>query len=155
MVPRVFSTLGDWLLSLLRRYDKNGHLPNVLLCRDRGEPTAGFEEGESPVALVRTGDGRELTLIGERLIERGHTLIRFGEVVRCRWITDQNDALDKARLKQTHFDRLILELESGQKVVLEELGPAVFPLIRFFQPIISAVGPNAPMRPSRRKKHQW
>ena len=96
MVPRVFSTLGDWLLSLLRRYDKNGHLPNVLLCRDRGEPTAGFEEGESPVALVRTGDGRELTLIGERLIERGHTLIRFGEVVRCRWITDQNDALDKA-----------------------------------------------------------
>ena len=154
MVPRVFSTPAEWLAALLRRYGKHGDTPNVYIAGEDGVPSAG-QEDERLVALIQTRDGRELVLTGERIIERGQSLIWYGDVVRCHWITDHNDPKEKARLKQTHFDRLILETESGPKVILEELGPVVFPLIRFFDSIISAVGPNAPTRPESRKRRKW
>jgi hypothetical protein len=147
MVPRIFPTAADWLATLLRRWVRKGYTPNVTLAEDGTELAIGLEDGERVVALVRTADGREIILTSVRVVEHGRTVLRYGEVVRCHWITDEPRPRDVRRLKQTHFDRLILDLENGGKVVLEQLGQAVFPLQRFFVSIISAVGPNTPTRP--------
>jgi hypothetical protein len=143
MVPRIFPTPADWLATLLRRWVRKGYALNVTLADDGIELAIGLEDGERVVALVQTADGRAIILTSERVVEQGRTVLRYGEVVRCDWITDEPRPRDLRRLKQTHFDRLILELENGGKVVLVGLGQAVFPMQRFFNSMISAVGPNA------------
>jgi hypothetical protein len=50
--------------------------------------------------------------------------------------------MEHARLKRTHFHRLILELSDGQRVVVEHLGQAVFPLLRFLRSVIHESGPG-------------
>ena len=130
MVPRIFPTAADWLATLLRRWVRKGYALNVTLAEDGIELAVGLEDGERVVALVQTADGRAIVLTSERVVEHGRTVLRYGEVVRCYWITDKLRPRDLRRLKQTHFDRLILELENGAKVVLVGLGQAVFPMQR-------------------------
>jgi hypothetical protein len=133
---------------------EKGYALNVTLAEDGIELAIGLEGGERVVALVQSADGSAIILTSERVVEHGRTVLRYGEVVRCDRITDEPRPRDLRRLKQTHFDRLILELENGGKVVLVGLGQAVFPMQRYFNSIISAVGPNAPTRsdvgPTRR-----
>ncbi len=146
MVPRIFPTTADWLTSLLRRWVRKGYTPNVFLAEDGTLPSIGLGDGECVVALVQTTDGRELLLTGERLVEGGRTLLRYGEIAQCHHITDRLGRGEKALLKQTHFDRLILDLGDGRKVALKQLGQAIFPLLRFFESVITAVGPSGPTR---------
>ena len=136
MVPRMFST-AEWLATLLRRWNRKGYTPNVALAEKGGEPPIRLEKDEWSIALIQTADGRKLFLTSDRIIEGDRTVIRYGEVIRCHWITDHADAQEAARLKQTHCDRLVLDLRDGRKVVLDQLGQAVFPLLRFFQSISS------------------
>src|SRR4051794_24177060 len=134
MVPRMFST-AEWLATLLRRWDRKGYTPNVALAEEGGVPPIRLEEAERSIALVQTADGRQLVLTSGRIVEGDRTVLRYGEVIRCHWITDHADPWEAARLKRTHCHRLILELRDGRTVVLDQLGQAVFPLLRFFQSI--------------------
>jgi hypothetical protein len=134
MVPRMFST-AEWLATLLRRSVRKGDTPNVALAEDGGVPPIRLEEEERSIALVQTADGRQLVLTSDRIVECDRTVLRYSDVVRCRWITDDADPREAARLKQTHWHRLILDLRDGRKVALEQLGQAVFPLLRFFESI--------------------
>src|SRR5262245_55933856 len=99
MVPRVFPTAADWLATLLRRWVRKGYTPNVTWAEDGSELAIGLEDGERVVALVRTADGREIILTSERVVEHGRTVLRYGEVVRCHWMTDEPRPRDVRRLK--------------------------------------------------------
>jgi hypothetical protein len=152
MVPRVFPSPGDWLTCLLRRWAREGWIPNVVLPLDGGELSIDLDDGEMLVALIRTADCREILLTSERVLSEGRTLFKYGEIGYCHWIIEPGttgselSTLEIRRLKQDHFDRLIVVLDSGDKVVLERLGQVVFPLEKFFNSVITAVGPNAPTR---------
>jgi hypothetical protein len=103
----------------------------VALVEDGAKVTSQLEVGEQAIALVKTTDGRDYVFTDRRAIEHDQTAFRYDEVIRCHWITDHPDPMEHARLKRTHFHRLILELSDGQRVVIEYLGQAVFPLLRF------------------------
>ncbi|KAJ3047641.1 hypothetical protein HK102_012869 [Quaeritorhiza haematococci] len=144
MLPRLFPTSEEWLAALLRRDARKGFLPNVTLADTVELPTEGLAEGERPIALLKTDEGRELLLTGVRLMECGRTVFLYDEVVRCHWMTDQHPVDDVRALKEAYWHRLILDLTRGRKVVLKELGQAAFPLLRFFDSI-------APPREASRK----
>lgn len=138
MVPRMFTT-ASWLASLLRRSVAKGHSPNVALVEDGAKTTIQLEDGEQLIAVIQTADGREYVFSDRRAAESDVTLFRYDEIVRCHWITDHPDPRESTRLKRTHFHRLILKLSDGRRVVLEQLGQAVFPLLRFFGSIVPAL----------------
>ena len=133
MVPRAF-TNETWLASLLWRWVRKGYVPNVTLIDDPDAIPIRFNDSESPVAIITTTDGREYVFTSTRVVE-GDTLLWYADVVRCHWITDSPDPWEAARLKRTHSHRLILELVDGQRLVIEQLGHAVFPLLKFFDSI--------------------
>jgi transcription antitermination factor NusG len=54
--------------------------------------------------------------------------------------------MEHARLKRTHFHRLILELSDGRRVVLEQLGQAVFPLLQFLGSVMQQSEPGRTRR---------
>lgn len=134
MVPTAFTT-ATWLATLLRRSVRTGYSPNVSLAEDGGTVPVKLEAGEQPIAVVWADDGREFAFTGTRMVEGGETLFLYADVVRCHWITDDPDRMEAARLKRTHFHRLIVELASGRRVVVEHIGQAVFPLLRFLRSV--------------------
>lgn len=133
MVPKAFTT-ATWLATLLRRWVRKGHSPNVSLAEDGAVVSAALEAGEKLIAVVRADNGRQFVLTDSRVVEGGETLFRYAEVTRCHWITDHPDPIEAARLKRSHFDRLIVEV-SGRRVVIEQIGQAVFPLLRFLESV--------------------
>src|SRR4051794_2123346 len=111
MVPRAFTTAA-WLATLLRRWVRQGYAPNVSLAEDGAAVRGALEVGEQPIAVVHTVGGRGLALTNLRVVTDGSTLFRYSEVARCHWITDH--PMEAARLKRTHFDRLVVELVGGR-----------------------------------------
>lgn len=150
MVPRMFSTSG-WLTTLLWRYAREGHAPNILLAKDVGKfPGGVFLNDERMVAVVRTHDDRELVLTSRRILEHGQTVIGFDEVARCHHMTDHLDQIDSrhprafSRFKLSHYQRLLLDTTGGRRIVLDHLGPAVYPLLRFFRSIANEQAETEP-----------
>jgi hypothetical protein len=136
MVPPAFTT-ATWLAALLRRWVRKGYAPNVSLAEDGAAIPASPDAGEQLIAVVRADGGRVFALTDSRVVENGETLFRYAEVIRCHWITDDPDPMEAARLKRTHFHRIIVELAGGRRAVLEGIGQAVFPLLRFFGSVAS------------------
>jgi hypothetical protein len=136
MVPTAFTT-ATWLATLLRRWVSKGYLPNITLAEDGAVVPVGLEAGEQFIAVVRADDSREFTFTDSRVVSGGATLFRYAEVVRCHWITDNPDSMEAARLKRSHYHRLIVELVGGRQAVIERVGQAVFPLLRFLGSVAS------------------
>jgi len=139
MVPTAFTT-ATWLSTLFRRSVRKGYAPNILLIEDGAALSTRLELGEEPIAVVRNDDGRAFEFTDARVVEDGVTLFRYAEVVRFHWITDNPEPVEAARLKRMHFDRLIIELRGERRVVIERIGQAVFPLLRFLGSVTS--GPH-------------
>jgi hypothetical protein len=130
-------TTASWLAHLLRRWVRAGYGPNISLVEDGATVATPLNDGEQGIAIVHTADGREFVFTDCRVVERGRTVLRYSEVVCSHWITDNPDTMVQARLKRTHWHRLVLGLAGGQQVTLEQLGQAVFPLLRFFGSVIT------------------
>lgn len=142
MVPRLF-TIETWLAHLLGQWVRKGNAPKVALVEDGTALGIQLEREEKGIALVRTADGREYVFTSHRAIEDGATVFRYVEVVGCHWITDHPDPMERARLKRTHSRRMILDLGNGRRIVMEQLGQAVFPLLRFIRSILPTSGVSA------------
>jgi len=89
------------------------------------------ESSESAIAEISlTPAGLPITVTDLRLIRDGETLVRYEDLQHCIWI--DRDRETKLKLKVTHFQRIILERKDGSELILDGLGQAVFPLLKFF-----------------------
>jgi hypothetical protein len=137
MVPTAFTT-ATWLSTLLRRWVRKGYGANIALAENGAISPTPLESGEEFIAVIRADDGRDFVLTDVRVVEAAETLFVYTAVVRCHWITDDPNWKEAARLKRTHFHRLIVELADERRIVVERIGQAVFPLLRFLKSIASS-----------------
>jgi hypothetical protein len=91
--------------------------------------------GEVPLARVRTTDGRAIILTTVRVICENDQYVDYTHMVKCHWMSDSKPQCIKEarRMKEEHFDRLILQRGDGSNLVVDHLDQAVFPLLRFFE----------------------
>ena len=78
----------------------------------------------------------ELIFTDRRIIASGKMMFRYRELAECYWITDHPDPMVQARMKRTHFHRIVCKLADGRVMIVEHLGQAVFPLLRFLESVI-------------------
>ena len=125
-VPR---TNADYLRWKLGKWAKE-YAPNVTMVEIGTVPTP-LETEEHAVAYISVADGSPPLLVTDkRLLRDGRTVLRYEELEHCIWI--DRDHEQKAKLKHSHFQRIILERRDGSELVLDGLGQAVFPLLKFF-----------------------
>jgi hypothetical protein len=90
-----------------------------------------LQPGEHAIAQIgQRSNNRPLLVTDTRIIQCGKTLFSYDDVLYCDWIDRDREIAIK--LKGTHFSRLIIELKDGRQLVLEDLGQAVFPLLKLF-----------------------
>ena len=90
------------------------------------------EHAVARIALIEDQSASKtdsLLLTDQRIIYNGAALFTWDDVRRCHWI--HRDQAEAAKLKRTHFHRVIIELHDGNEVILDRLGQAVFPLLKF------------------------
>lgn len=111
---------------------------NAELVRD---PTGGADiVGDGGAAVrIETLAGQAL-LVNARGIAREvgssrQELAAFKDLVGYDWIS--RDLSEKVRLEAQYHDRLFLLLRGSREVVLEKLGPAVHPLMRYLGKVLA------------------
>lgn len=130
-------TIETLLATLLRRSVRKEYTKNVSLAEDGAISPFSLPPDDSLVAVVHTSDGRDLVFTASRLLDTSGELLQYSDVVKCHWIIDSPDFAAKARLKATHFDRLVLELRGHRRLEIDHLRQSVFPLLKFFESIQS------------------
>jgi hypothetical protein len=122
----------------LGRSVKNGYAPNVTILPAKDAPEVELRPGEHPIAAITLASGGAPLVVTEaRLVRAGQTLLEYADVRHCEWIergrkTINLDVEARQKLKQSHYDRLIFDLNDRREVVLEGLGHAYSPLLKFF-----------------------
>lgn len=123
-------TNADYLGWKLGRWARE-HAPNILMLTDSAPGNIRLEPDETAIAQISLAASKSPILVTDiRLIRDGQTLLRYDDLRYCIWI--DRDRKMKGKLKQTHFQRIILERHDGSELVLDGLGQAVFPLLKFF-----------------------
>jgi hypothetical protein len=108
----LFRTNADYFRWKLGRWARD-YAPNVRMF-DGGFPTDFLLElNEIPIAQIALASGGSPIVVTEiRLLRDQQTLLRYGDLRCCIWI--------------------ILERHDQSEIVLDGLGQAVFPLLKFF-----------------------
>jgi hypothetical protein len=126
-VPR---TNADYLRWKLGQWARE-YAPNIRMLADGSSIPVRLEFDESAVAEISLASGGSPIVVTDiRLVRDGQTILRYDELKHCIWI--DRDRETKVKRKTSHFHRMILELNDGSEFVLEGLGQAVFPLLKFF-----------------------
>lgn len=136
------STLLDVLLTeqlreVFRAAGRKNPRINAELVRD---PSGDADIVGDGGTAVRIATGREASLLvtsrgvareagGERAVLAG-----WEELVGYDWIS--RDLSEKVRLEEEHYDRLYLLLRGSREVVLEGLGPSVYPLMAYLGKVL-------------------
>jgi hypothetical protein len=133
----------DWLLTeqLVQSFrDARSKRPDLNAELEARSPH-GEEDvlaGAGTVARIDATDGGVYVLTPRRLLrmvgDQAQTLVLYSDVVGYDWISP--DMSKKVALKDEHFDRLYLHRRSGPDVVLDNLGPAVYPTLEFFARVL-------------------
>ena len=89
--------------------------------------------GAGTAAQIEATDG-SLYLVTPRRLARvvdtaAYDLVLFPDLIGYDWISPEMS--EKVALKDEHFDRLYLYPRSAPPIVLDHLGPAVYPLMSF------------------------
>lgn len=128
---RMARTNADYLRWKLGRWAR-GHAPNILMFEGNPPTDIRLEPNETAIAQISLASGESPIVVTDiRLIRDGQSLLRYDELRYCIWI--DRDLKMKGKLKQTHFQRIILERHDTSELVLDGLGQAVFPLLKFFR----------------------
>ena len=123
-------TNADYLRWKLGKSSRK-HAPNIRMLAEESPIAIPLESSESAIAEISlTPAGSPITVTDLRLIRDGETLVRYEDLQHCIWI--DRDRETKLKLKVTHFQRIILERKDGSELILDGLGQAVFPLLKFF-----------------------
>lgn len=124
--------LTEELEAAFRMPIREGRAGNSTLIPQPGgasEKAAG--RGSAIRILTRSGESLVVTPrriareVGEQLTD----LVVLRELVGYDWIS--TELSEKVRLKEEHYDRLYLHLAGARSVVLDRLGPAVYPLMAY------------------------
>jgi hypothetical protein len=113
------------------RWAANGWARNVTLIAANADSGACLEPMEAAIARIKLPPpSQALLLTDQRLILDSTTLVRHTNVTACFWIDRKK--VSGNQLKREKYHRIILEICHDREVVLEGLGQAVFPLLKFF-----------------------
>ncbi len=89
--------------------------------------------GAGTAVRITTTDGGVLVVTPKRMSRvvgsTAYELVVFAELVGYDWISPEMS--EKVALKDAHFDRLYLYPRDAPPIVLEQLGPSVYPLMAF------------------------
>jgi hypothetical protein len=89
--------------------------------------------GAGTAVRITTTDGGVLLVTPKRLArvvgESAYDLVVFPDLIGYDWISPEMS--EKVALKDAHFDRLYLYPRDAPPIVLDHLGPAVYPLMSF------------------------
>ena len=107
------------------------YAPNITMLESEGAPVVQLQPGEHAIGLIALASETPPLLVTDlRLMQAERTLFRHTEVRQCHWIDRDREAA--AKMKHSHFQRLVFDLDGGREIVLNGLGQAVFPLLKFY-----------------------
>ena len=123
-------TNADYLRWKLGKWARE-YAPNVTMFADDSTLPFQLESDEKAIAEVSVASGdAPIEVTDKRLVRAGETLLCYDELAHCIWIDRDHEM--KVKNKHSHFQRMILERRDGSEIVLDGLGQAVFPLLKFF-----------------------
>ncbi|HET9949451.1 MAG TPA: hypothetical protein VFQ22_11060 [Longimicrobiales bacterium] len=133
----------DWLLTeqLIEIFrDAKAKRPDLNAELEAGSPH-GEEDvlgGSGTVVRIEATDGSVYLLTPRRLLrlvgEESYPVVTLSDLVGYDWISPEMS--EKVALKPAHFDRLYLHPRSQPSIVLDHLGRAVYPMLRFFARVL-------------------
>jgi hypothetical protein len=133
----------DWLLTeqLVQSFrDAQAKRPDLNAELEARSPH-GEEDvlaGAGTAVRVDATDGSVYILTPRRLLrmvgDQAETVVLYSDVVGYDWISPEMSK--KVALKEDHFDRLYLHPRSGPPVLLDNLGQAVYPMLKFFARVL-------------------
>jgi hypothetical protein len=110
---------------------------NATLVPDPAREVDLLGDGGTAVRISTRVDG-SLLVSPRRIVREVGAMVSdvatYTELVGYDWIS--TDLSEKVRLKDDHYDRLYLHLQDSERVVLEGLGPAVYPLMTFLGKVL-------------------
>jgi hypothetical protein len=136
-------SMVDWLLTeqLVEIFQKAAASRPEL----NAELIARSEHGEEDVLAgagtavhVHATDGTEYLVTPRRLArvvsDQAYDLLTFSDLIGYDWISPEMS--EKVPQKDEHYDRLYLYPRDAPPIVLERLGPAVYPLMTFLGRVV-------------------
>ena len=137
-MPLLDVLLSEHLVEVFLQAARQGTGFNAELLPESPEGIEDLLGGRSPAVRVRTTTGDPLLLTPRRIVLEAAAgmsdLIVFSDLVGYDWISP--DLSDKVRLKDEHYDRMYLYLQGARTVVLEGLGPSVYPLMTYLAKVL-------------------
>lgn len=129
--------LTEQLVAAFRAAGRKHTALNAELVRDPSRDADIVGDGGTAVR-IRTRSGGSLLVNARRLSrevgEHRTELAAWEELVGYDWIS--RDLSEKVRLQSDHHDRLYLVLKGSREVVLEGLGPAVYPMMTYLGKVL-------------------
>jgi len=136
-------SMVDWLLTeqLVEIFQK----ASAKRPRLNADLIARSEHGEEDVLAgagtavhLHATDGSEYLVTPRRLArvvsDQAHDLLSFSDLIGYDWISPEMS--EKVAQKDAHYDRLYLYPRDAPPIVLDRLGPAVYPLMTFLGRVV-------------------
>jgi hypothetical protein len=137
-MPLLDVLLSEHLVEVFIEAVRQGTGLNAELLPESPEGVEDLLGGRSAAVRVQTTTGDSLLVTPRRIVLEVGTsmsdLIVFSDLVGYDWISP--DLSDKVRLKDEHYDRMYLYLQGARTVVLEGLGPSVYPLMTYLGKVL-------------------
>jgi hypothetical protein len=129
--------LTEQLVTIFRDAMRKRVNLNATLVPDPAREVDLLGDGGTAVRISTRADG-SLLVSPRRIVREVGAMVSdvaaFTELVGYDWISP--DLSEKVRLKDDHYDRLYLHLQGSEQVVLDGLGPAVYPLMTFLGKVL-------------------
>jgi hypothetical protein len=131
-------TMVDWLLTeqlveIFRRGREKRPDLNADLVAHSPHGEEDVLAGAGTAVRIHATDGGVYVVTPKRLCrvvgEVAYDMVVFSDLVGYDWISPEMS--EKVALKDAHFDRLYLYPRDAPPIVLDHLGPAVYPLMSF------------------------
>jgi hypothetical protein len=137
-MPLLDVLLSEHLVEVFLDASRRGTGLNAELLPESPEGVEDLLGGRSAAVRVQTTTGDSLLVTPRRIVlEEGAVMIDlvvFSDLVGYDWISP--DLSDKVRLKDEYYDRMYLYLQGARTVVLEGLGPSVYPVMAYLGKVL-------------------
>ena len=121
-----------------KKHIRKGYVTNAVMAPSYGQ--ARVPAGESVVVEVINNQSIGMLFTENGFVAPNQGFLRYEEIKDVHWISPNGNEV--VRLKQTHSDRLMLQLRNGSCLVLDGLGSAYHPILRFFEWAIARRSPS-------------
>jgi hypothetical protein len=125
---------ADMVEIQLRKWIGKRRVHNVKLRPAYSHPSV--PAGEVVIAEVLDRSGQGLFFTGTGFTLPSHGFIRYDDIVSAEWISSEPFEV-RARRKREDYDHIEFSLRDGSSVTLTDVEQAAFPLLQFFEWMIS------------------